>query len=112
MRAGAFVVDTGASNIVLRAWLYDALARDGRGQCGTRARTILGESIASNMRLRSVGVGGAFVSGAPASKDETAERLLDAIEIEIGRRSMRSSSARSRARRACALRGWRARDRR
>lgn len=61
-----FILDSGASLMVLDPSLFNALAKDGRATTQVGALTTMGMGSSKAMRLRSVVVAGAEVQGAPA----------------------------------------------
>src|SRR5262249_7122547 len=78
------MIDTGASTIVLRRDLFSALASDGRRQSTVVAGSEGGASAATQMRTRSVAIGGAEVTRAVATSSVRFDESLDLIGREIG----------------------------
>jgi len=83
----SFMVDTGASITLLRSALLDDLAKDGRAVMGGLQSQIVGGTTSISVaRLKSVSIGGEEVKGLIASEDETFEKALDAVSLEIGQK--------------------------
>lgn len=77
-----FVLDTGASDIVLRSSVFEPLVADGRPTLDDAPfSTVSGSGVATVTRAHSVTFGGQTVTDLPVLEDDT---ILDAISSELG----------------------------
>ncbi|HEY5089264.1 MAG TPA: aspartyl protease family protein [Polyangia bacterium] len=79
-----FLLDTGASEVSVRASVYDLLVADGRPQLsGFQITTVLGGSNAEVTRARTISIGGETVPNVPVMTIP-GDDLLDEIGGEVG----------------------------
>jgi hypothetical protein len=78
-----FILDTGASDVVLRTQVFDALSGDGRPTLDDApVSTVSGTTHASVTRAKSIALGGETVTDVPVMS--FGDDILDAVSSELG----------------------------
>jgi predicted aspartyl protease len=77
-----FVVDTGASYILLRPSIFTSIIADGRKTLTVSDQTVSGTAQGQIARTRTVSVGGALIEGVPLQT--VPEAFIDGLQSEVG----------------------------
>jgi hypothetical protein len=81
---GNYMVDTGASVMVIRQSIFNMLLQDGRGHLRSSDVSMFGISTSTIARLKSFSLGSVEVMGIIAAEDVSGDMLLDGIGKEVG----------------------------
>jgi hypothetical protein len=82
--SGNFMVDTGASVMVIRSTIFNQLLTDGRGHLRSSDVSMFGISTSTIARLKSFSLGSTQVMGIIGAEDASGDMLLDGISKEVG----------------------------